>query len=369
MLELREANLQRVKSVDVLLREAIVASSPEETYQRLLDDRQKRQSCKDVDLLDLGKVKSRCQFSLAKMAMVDAIRRIVYDMREYWPLSDRRIHYNLLNEQVKRNTKTGTAYSNNEKSYQDLTGVLTRMRVLGIIPMYSIADATRPCSVWNVHESPRTFIQEQLDGFLKGYARDLMASQPYHFEVIAEKLTVQPIIEPVVMEYTIPMTITRGQSSIPSRYDVVKRFKQSGKDRLALIIVSDFDADGESIARSFPRSLRDDFGIDEDAILPIKASLTKEQVDQLDIIDSGQPPKKTSKNYQAFVQNYGELQECYELEAVSVEGLQAMVRESIDSILDAELFEKERKAEQFDSVEIDRARQKLRLAFGDYAGG
>ena len=211
-------------------------------------------------------------------------------MRKYWPLSDRWIHYNLLNQQVKRNTKTETIYANNDRSYQDLTGVLTRMRVQGIIPMKSIADATRPCTEWRVYESSQPFIHEQIKSFLNGYCRDLMVSQAYHIEVIAEKLTVQPII----MEFCIPMTIPRGQSSIPSRHEVFKRFKQSCKDRLALIIVSDFDADGESIAKSFPRSLRDDFGIDESAITPIKAALTKEQIDQLDIIDSGQPPKKLS---------------------------------------------------------------------------
>lgn len=368
MLELKEANRQRVKTIDEQLREELVSNSPEETYHRLIEDRVNRQDRDDVEVLDLGAVKTRHKFSKAKMPMVDAIKRIVNEMRAYWPLSDRRIHYNLLNEKVLRNVDTGTVYANNERCYQDLTNVLTRMRIQGIIPMRSIADATRPCTIWNVHESPQSFIQEKVQGFLRGYFRNLMTSQPYHIEVIAEKLTVQPVIKPVVMEFCIPLTITRGQSSIPSRYDVVKRFKRSGKDRLALVIVSDFDADGESIARSFPRSLRDDFGIDESVIMPIKASLTKEQIDQLDIIDSGQPPKKSSTNYKPFVENYGDSQMCYELEAVSVETLQEMVRESIESVLDLELFQKEQEAEQLDSVEIDKARQKINLAFGDFMG-
>jgi ParB-like nuclease family protein len=366
MRELREANRQRVKTVVEVLREEIITLSPEDAHQQLLDDRNKRQECEDVEVLDLGKTKDRSQFSEAKMEMVNTIERIVDEMSDYWPLSDRLIHYKLLNEKVRRNTDSGLGYTNSDRSYQDLTGVLTRMRIQGIIPMDSIADATRPCTTWKVYQSPQQFIREQIKSFMSGYCRDMMVSQPYHIEVIAEKLTVEPIIRPVVRDFRIPLTITRGQSSIPSRYEVFKRFKQSGKDRLALIIVSDFDADGESIARSFPRSLRDDFNIHESNIIPVRAALTKEQVDQLDIFDSGQLPKKSSTNYQPFVKKYGESQKCYELEAVSVETLQEMVRDSIESVIDFELFDKEQKVERQDSLEIDNARQRINLAFGDY---
>ena len=45
-----------------------------------------------------------------------------------------------------------------------------------------------------------------------------------------------------------------------------------------------------------------------------------------------------------------------------------MVRESIESVLDLELFQKEQEAEQLDSVEIDKALQKITIAFSDYMG-
>ena len=54
------------------------------------------------------------------------------------------------------------------------------------------------------------------------------------------------------------------------------RFKRSGKEKLILLVLSDFDPEGEDIGRSFAQSMRDDFGITN--IVPIKLALTAEQV-------------------------------------------------------------------------------------------
>ena len=66
---------------------------------------------------------------------------------------------------------------------------------------------------------------------------------------------------------------------------MVKRFKSSGKDKLILLILSDFDPDGEEIAHSLARSLRDDF--DVDAVEPVKVALTREQVAMFELRGGG----------------------------------------------------------------------------------
>ena len=60
---------------------------------------------------------------------------------------------------------------------------------------------------------------------------------------------------------------------------MAQRFKKSGKDKLVLLMVSDFDPDGEEIAHSFARSMRDDFGVAD--IHPIKVALTAAQVKEV----------------------------------------------------------------------------------------
>src|SRR5579871_1789829 len=106
-----------------------------------------------------------------------------------------------------------------------------------------------------------------------------MQSQPNHVEIVGEKNTIEGVIRPIAMDYTIPYTIGRGYSSLPPRYAMAQRFKQSGKEQLVLLVLSDFDPEGEDIAESFARSMRDDFGIKR--IVPIKVALTSEQVQEM----------------------------------------------------------------------------------------
>ena len=92
------------------------------------------------------------------------------------------------------------------------------------------------------------------------------------------------------------------------------------------------DPDGDEIAHSFARSLRDDFGVSHDRIVPVKVALTRAQVDELDL-----PPimqaKATSANYSRFVSRHGET--VHELEAVPAGELQRILEVAITTVLDS----------------------------------
>ena len=81
------------------------------------------------------------------------------------------------------------------------------------------------------------------------------------FQIVAEKNTVAPILRTMAERYCIPLTSGRGYCSLPPRHAMAERFRKSGKERLVLLLVSDFDPDGEQIAESFASSMRRDFGI------------------------------------------------------------------------------------------------------------
>ncbi|HYW79197.1 MAG TPA: ParB N-terminal domain-containing protein [Thermoguttaceae bacterium] len=363
---------QREKSVDELLREEIVSISKEDAYAELRQCKATRARIDTggVQVISLGKRKKRYQFSEEKQPLVDAIRKVVISLKDYWPLSDRRIHYNLLNDPPMRNTKQKIPYVNDKKSYDDLTGVLTRMRCHDHIPMDSIGDDTRPVTIWKTYDGPKTFIREQLDTFLAGYDRNLLVSQPNWVEVVAEKLTVEPIVRPVASDYCLPLTIGRGNCSLPPRYHMARRFFNSGKEKLVLLIASDFDPDGECIAESFARSMRDDFGIPDERLCPIKVALTYQQTQELALpVNQGyQKPKTGSSNYQAFVKKYGHVP-VYELEALPPETFQDLLRSQIETVLDMEAFDIEQDREREDASELNRAKQKLALALQEELTG
>jgi hypothetical protein len=59
---------------------------------------------------------------------------------------------------------------------------------------------------------------------------------------------------------------------------------RSGKDKLLLLVVSDFDPEGDDIPESFAKLMRDDFGIDN--VEAIKVALTYQQSPKLGIAET-----------------------------------------------------------------------------------
>jgi hypothetical protein len=361
---LREANRQRVKTVAEVAREEVVSADPEEAH-RLLVAHRKKVSAVDIDIetIELKDARKRCKISKAKEPFLEACLAVLRARHDYWPLTVRQIHYALLNDPpLIHASKPGSAYTNTHTAYKALDDLLTRARLEYEYPFLwgAIDDATRPMTTWNVWQSTGPFIKGQLDDFLKNYYRDLLQSQPNQIEVIGEKNTILNIIEPVLMDYCIPFTIGRGYSSLPPRMKMAQRYFKSGKEQLILLAVSDFDPEGEDIAESYARSMRDDFGIDN--IVPIKVALTHDQVTDPEMgLHPQMKAKAGSSRRQGFVEKYGD--DVFELEAIPPAELQVILRQVIDSVLDVDAFNTEVDAEKKDAAELDKIRKHLAERF------
>jgi hypothetical protein len=148
------------------------------------------------------------------------------------------------------------------------------------------------------------------------------------------------------------------------------RYRKSGKKSLVILIMSDFDPEGEDIAHSFARSMRDDFGVKE--IVARKVALTHEQVLERDLPQTFDI-KKTSKRYKKFAAKYGD--RAHELEALDPAERSRLLTEAIDQVIDIDAFNRELDAEKADAARIARLREavgpalrnaldKMRLAEG-----
>jgi hypothetical protein len=361
-----EHNNQRVKSLDEIMREQVVSADPEEAHRVLVQQR-KLVARPPVEEIVLGDRKRRKAISAAKEPFLNAILAIIRDLENYWPLSIRLIHYNLLNDPPLKHAGKGETYfskagkrvvsnryDNTLLSYKSADELITRARFFGVIPMEAIDDPTRSSETWSCWREPSEFICQQLDDFMKRYYRDLMQSQPTHCEVVGEKNTIETVISRVTQDYCIPYTLGRGYSSVPPRQKIADRFRNSGKDRLALLFMNDFDPEGEDIPRSFAQSMRDDFKIPADKIIPIKVTLTAEQAEARQL-----PPVMTAKadssRRKGFVAKYGDT--VHELESVPPPKLEELLRESIEKVLDVRLFNAEIEAERRDAAFLDEKRQ------------
>ena len=358
---IRDYNLQRDKSLDVKLREELADTNPNEAYQSLIDHR-RDSSVFGANTRPIEGVKRRSKISQAKSAMMASIREIIFVERvQYWPMSVRAVHYAILNHQPLRNVgRPKSHYENDRKSYQDLSNLLTRSRLNGEIPWEAISDETRPSIVWNAWAGPRPFIRDQFDKFLKGYWRDLLRRQPNHIEVIAEKNSVWPIVKGVTGKYCIPTMSGRGFSSIDPYRDIEKRYLASGKQKLIVIVASDFDPEGEEIVQVAGRTLRDDFKIQ--GVELVKCAVTPEQIETLEL-----PPnlvaKESSSRYKKFVARHGK--NVYELEALTPQQLEQSLTAAIDSVIDIDLFNAELDAEKRDASFLEGVRKTVHEALKD----
>ena len=144
-----EMNSQRIKSSSVLLHETLIKINPKEAHERIVNQRKEKEeersenSLTAIDPWDDG---ARCQISKAKQPFLEAILRVLDEQREYWPLSDRQIHYRLLGPDapLRHASKPSSHYINDQTSYRSLTDLLARGRIDGLIPWEAIEDVTRP---------------------------------------------------------------------------------------------------------------------------------------------------------------------------------------------------------------------------------
>jgi hypothetical protein len=358
-----EYNTQRTKSTSVLLRESLIKIDPQIAHEQIVNDRK----TKDLRQNDLSEIDpendgQRCEISEAKKPFLEAILRVLNQQRDYWPLSDRQIHYRLLGPDapLTHASKGNSRYANDKTSYRKLTDLLARGRIAGLIDWDAIEDVTRPTHLHSAFSNQGEFLRWQFSRFMKGYWRNKLQSQPYHVEIVAEKLTVQTILQKVAEEFTMPLTITRGMSSLPPKRQIRDRYILSRKDRLILLVVSDLDPAGDAIAEDLVKSFRRDFKISK--IEAYKVALTIEQVEEFGLQPSMEA-KDTSPTYEVFVERYGTT-DAYELEAMDPSDLAALLERAIKGVIDMDLFNQELAAEQTDSSEIiavqDQAQQFFR---------
>lgn len=343
---LREFNRQRAKTIDEILRESVIDSDPEAAYVSLVESRLKRVRRNGDSSFEIEGVKHRAQITNAKWPMLEAALAAIDQRKEFWPLTVRQIHYCLLSDPPLRHAKKPkSVYQNDRASYQDLCDLLARARIAGHLAWDRIADETRPVRLWKTSRHVGQFVEGELSELFGYYWRDLLQSQPDHYEILIEKNASLSVIESVAMRYCIPITSGRGQTSKVKLWQIAERFRANCKEKLILLLLSDFDPDGDAIANANALSLRDDLDVDEDRLVPLRVALRPDQIEKYDLPQSLEA-KKTSSNFAKFVLRHG-VSYAVELEALPPEHLQTELDRAIRSHIDVAAFNRE--------VELERA--------------
>jgi ParB/Sulfiredoxin domain len=356
---LREHNRQRSKTIAEQLREELVDINPAEAHRHLSELRDKSiysDQHSDVQSLMIEGTKVRHGISGQKAEHVAYVKKVIFeDRRSYWPLSVRGVHYPLLNYTFLRNIPRKLPYKNDDESYSATSDLLTRMRLNGEVPWEALTDGTRPLTLYRPFNDAREFVRQEVRNLFDGYWRDLLQTQQNHVEVVVEKNTIYHMVLRVTDRFQIPTSSGRGFNSIDPWHELYKRYRDSQRERLIVIVLSDFDPEGEQIPQVGGRTLRDDFGVDEDDLTIIKAGVTTDQIQQYGLPEQNFA-KETSSNYDWFVNRNGGDTNVYELEALDPADMLRDLEQVITGVLDMDLFNLEAQREQDESAYLEAAR-------------
>ncbi len=362
---LREHNRQRNKTVVEQVREELIDINPDEAYQDLRRHRNESVFAleyNEVETLKIEGKKHRCTISRQKADHVKFVKQVVFtDRRSYWPLSVRAIHYALLNYDFLRNIPRKLKYKNDDESYTATSNLITRMRLTEELPWGAFTDGTRPIELFHPFSDVREFVRQELENLFSGYWRDLLQSQPNHVEVLCEKNTVYHMVLRITRKYQIPTSSGRGFNSIDPWHELFERFNDSGKKRLFVIVLSDFDPEGEMIPHVGGRTLRDDFGLHPAKFEIIKAGVTRKQIGQYGL-PTQNFAKESSSNFEWFKDRNSGEETVYELEAIDPADMLADLETVIQSVLDIGLYNGEVERERDEARYLQGARTTARKA-------
>lgn len=358
---LTEFNPQRIKTPGSLLREALLRDNDAADTYEAIQERREAAMTVDAEFMQVDGAKDIVSISDRRLPFLESVQRVIENLRDFWPLSIRQIHYQLLNDPPLKQTPKRTRfeaehyrYRNDRESYNSLVDLLKSARYHGQVSMTCIDDPTRPQKTWGGFDSLSQFVQQDVDRFLVGYHRDRQQDQTRHIEVFAEKNTLYRIVERACSEYYVPFDIGRGFCSIPVWRDMAKRFQRSGKERMTLIVISDHDPEGLELADDAIRSL----GLHGVPVDGHRVAVTREQIEALDLADDFNPAKETSKHYAAFLERTGDTR-TWEVEALPPDYLVEQIKAAVEASMDMGVYERVCQEEEADCEALAEIRSQI----------
>jgi hypothetical protein len=282
---------------------------------------------------------------------------VIEELKDFWPLTLRQIHYQLLNDPPLRHaSKPDSRYRNDESSYKALVDAGVRGRHEGRIPYEVIDDPTRPSTYAPGFQNVRDFLDWEIRSLFTGYSRNLMQSQTDHVVIALEKLTLHSLFTPVALEFCVPLYVGRGMASTPMMHRIAKGYLRSGKRKLIVLAVSDLDPDGDAITHSLGKVLRWDFDIETVEVK--KVGLTMQQVNALSLPRSYERAKVGSMHYRRYVAKH-DTDAVWELEAVEPLTLRQMLIDALNEVINRRAYGAEAKQERADKARVKEMREQV----------
>lgn len=248
-------------------------------------------------------------------------------------LTLRQLYYQLVSHAGLRNIQS---------NYKRLSSVISDARLAGLVDWDAIEDRIR-----QPHRHPEfDGIPDLMEAAIRSYRLPRWEGQKHYIEVHVEKDALAGVLRPITDEFHVVLMVNRGYSSQTSMYEGAVRIGSRGKSKKKVVLyIGDHDASGLDMVRDIADRL-EVFGMGRAEVR--KIALTMEQVKAYDLPPN--PANMRDSRAEKYVEEHGEVS--WEVDALPPEVLQALVRSSIEKLLDRKMMDKVIRQEEADKAEI-----------------
>ena len=243
---------------------------------------------------------------------IAVIREAILEVLEIgFPMTLRQLFYKLVSRRVIAKT---------EPEYDSTVGRLVKeMRLSGQLPWHWITDNTRGQRKVRTNSS----LEEALEDTARFYRRDIWDDQPEYVEIWCEKDAISGVLWPAVVEWHVPLMITRGYPSLSFMYETAATISAVER-RVHIAYLGDWDPSGLDIQRNVEGRLRE-FAPKVDLDFR-RLAVTPEQVREFGLLT--RPTKASDSRAKGF------RGESVEVDAIDSNQLREMVEEFISAFVD-----------------------------------
>jgi hypothetical protein len=263
----------------------------------------------DAELYAACRTNGRRATKEQMQARHEALRRLVDEIK---PCTVRQVYYQ---------ASVRGLIGKTEADYDKVQRALVDLRRAGAVPYRHITDNTR----WQI--KPRTFdsVRDALEQTAYLYRRAVWSDVDAYVEVWLEKDALAGVVNPITMQYDVPLMVARGFSSLSFLHSAGEDIRQLGKPAY-IFHIGDHDPSGVCAAQKIEQTLREfaagaEIHFERLAVLPW-------QIEQWEL------PTRPTKQTDSRAKNFAG--DSVELDAIHPDTLRAMVREAIEQHLPAD---------------------------------
>lgn len=219
---------------------------------------------------------------------------------------------------------------NTVRSYENVQGLMNNARLAGLIDWDSIEDRTREISERSHWRSG----SEILDAVAKQYHEDLWKRQPHRVFVIVEKEALAGVLDKTCKDLDVPLLPARGYPSATTLRELAKTRIMGSQQEIVILHLGDHDPSGIDMSRDLEERLSM-FSRQRVYIDFRRLALNMNQVEEQN--PPPNPAKITDSRFRSYQEQFGD--ESWELDALTPQYLNELVRDEVESLIDWEEWE------------------------------